>query len=87
MSGILVLAGMAGLPVIGTSGGEIGRFIESHKSGVGVDVKRRDDVAVGLRRLLDSETRRYMGSQGQKAFARHTVENFGDSVLNAFATL
>ena len=87
MSGVLVLAGMAGLPVIGTSNGEIGHITESCEVGISVDVKRTDDLAAGLRRLLDSETRRFMGSQGRKAFAGHTVENFGGLVLDAFATL
>jgi glycosyltransferase involved in cell wall biosynthesis len=85
MSGVLVLAGMAGLPVIGTNRGEIGECIDSYKMGVGVDVQRTADLAAALRRLLDAETRRHMGSQGRKAFAGHTVENFGDIVLDAFA--
>jgi len=86
MSGVLVLAGIAGLPVISATTGEIGRFVRSHESGVCVDVTRADDIAAGLRRLLDCETRRRMGSRGKKAAAGHTVENFGESVLDAFAT-
>jgi len=84
MSGVLVLAGMAGLPIVGTNSGEIGHLIERHLIGVGVDIKRRDDVAGGLRRLLDSDTRRHMGSRGRKVFAGHTVENFGELVLDSF---
>jgi glycosyltransferase involved in cell wall biosynthesis len=85
MSGVLVLAGIAGLPVVGTKSGEIGDFIERYQMGVSVDVNRTEDLAAGLRRLLDGETRRCMGSRGRKAFAAHTVENFGDLVLDAFA--
>jgi glycosyltransferase involved in cell wall biosynthesis len=85
MSGVLVLAGMAGLPVVGTNSGEIGHCIESYKMGVTVDVKGTVDLAAGLRRLVDGETRRHMGSRGRKAFAGHTVENFGELVLDAFA--
>jgi glycosyltransferase involved in cell wall biosynthesis len=85
MSGVLVLAGMAGLPVVGTDMGEIGHFIDSYKVGISVDLKSSADVAAGLRLLLDGDTRRHMGSEGQKAFADHTVEKFGDMVLDAFA--
>ena len=85
MSGVLVLAGMAGLPVVGTDAGEIGHCIDSYKLGVSVDLKSSAALAAGLRRLLDGDTRRHMGSEGQKAFASHTVENFGDVVLDAFA--
>jgi len=86
MSGVLVLAGMAGLPVVGTDAGEIGHCIDSYKVGVTVDLKSSAALAAGLRRLLDGDTRRHMGSEGQTAFASHTVENFGDVVLDAFAS-
>jgi glycosyltransferase involved in cell wall biosynthesis len=83
MSGVLVLAGNAALPVIGTPDGEIGRLIAAHDIGVAVRVEYPAEVAAALRSMLDDGTRREMGQRAQSAFAGHTVEDFAASVLGA----
>ena len=84
MSGVLVLAGRAGRPVVGTSGGEIGRLIEKYRIGVVANIERPAEVTAALREMLDVRTRSRFSEGAQLAFAGHTVENFGASVMAAF---
>ncbi len=84
MSGVLVLAGMAGLPVVGTMEGEIGRLITKHAMGVCARIDHPAEVADALRAMLDDARRREMGRRGRAAFEHHTVDGFGASVLAAF---
>jgi glycosyltransferase involved in cell wall biosynthesis len=81
MSGVLVLAGRAGLPVVGTSEGEIGRLIAEYRFGIAARIDRQAEVISALRAMLDAGTRTAMGQRALSAFADHTVENFGASVL------
>ncbi len=84
MSGVMVLAGRAGLPLVGTKDGEIGRLITEHGIGVVAVIEQPGDVAQALRNLCDARRRITMGQRAQMAFAEHTPENFGTSVLSAF---
>lgn len=84
MSGVLVLAGKAGLPIIGTPEGEIGRLIAEHKLGVAANIDRPTEVYGALHAMLDARTRTEMGGNGHSAFASHTVANFGATVLAVF---
>jgi glycosyltransferase involved in cell wall biosynthesis len=84
MSGVLVLAGRAGLPVIGSQGGEVGRMIEAHGLGVNTAIEQPADIVGALLEMREYSTRRSMGERGRRSFANHTVENFGDSVMRAF---
>ena len=84
MSGVLVLAGRAGLPVVGTAEGEIGRLITRHALGTVARIDHRTEVANALRELLDGATRMEMGRRAEIAFENHTVENFGARILSAF---
>ena len=84
MSGVLVLAGRAGLPVIGTTEGEIGRLITEHNLGAVARMDRSAEVTLALRAMLDARRRNQMGRRAELAFASHTVENFGASVMAAF---
>ncbi len=86
MSGVLVLAGKAGLPTVGTSQGEIGRLIIRHAMGAAARIDRPTEVAIALRKLLDGATRMEMGRRAKIAFDNHTVEGFGERVLSAFDT-
>jgi glycosyltransferase involved in cell wall biosynthesis len=86
MSGVLVLAGKAGLPVIGTDQGEIGRLITEHSLGRAVRIDQQTEVAMALRAMLEDDKRVEMGRRSKAAFEYHTVEGFGDSVLSAFDT-
>jgi glycosyltransferase involved in cell wall biosynthesis len=85
MSGVLVLAGRAGLPVVGTREGEIGRLIEKYGVGIAAGIDQPAEVDVALRAMLDFRTRTEMGRKAQCAFAGHTVENFGARVMAAFS--
>jgi glycosyltransferase involved in cell wall biosynthesis len=84
MSGVLALAGRAGLPVVGTVEGEIGRLIANHKFGAAARIDQPGDVGAALREMLDVHTRAQFGKRAQAAFATHTVENFGATVMSAF---
>jgi glycosyltransferase involved in cell wall biosynthesis len=84
MSGVLVLAGRAGLPVIGTVDGEIGRLITKHALGVVARIERPTEVAIAMHAMLDSSLREDMGRRARIAFENHTVEDFGVRVLAAF---
>ena len=87
MSGVIVLAGRAGLPVLGTAEGEIGRLIAKHGLGLTARPDRPPEIAAALRAMLDVRTRTGMGQRARAAFAGHTVENFAAEVLAAFASL
>jgi glycosyltransferase involved in cell wall biosynthesis len=84
MSGVLVLAGKAGLPVIGTVEGEIGRLITKHALGEVARINRPTEVAVALHTMLDSALRTEMGRRAKIAFEGHTVDAFGVRILAAF---
>jgi glycosyltransferase involved in cell wall biosynthesis len=85
MSGVLVLAGKAGLPVIGTDIGEIGRLIRRHSLGLVAKIHRPDEVALALRRMLEAALREEMGRRSKAAFADHSIEVFGARVMAAYA--
>ncbi len=84
MSGVLVLAGKASLPVVGTTEGEIGRLIERFGLGVAAEIDRPNEVGRALYTMLDAGARNEMGRKAQSAFVGHTAENFGASVMEAF---
>ena len=84
MSGVLVLAGRAGLPIVGSPVGEIGRIIAKYKLGIAARSDRPAEVKSALRALLDVRTRNEMGQRARAAFASHTVANFAAHVMGAF---
>jgi glycosyltransferase involved in cell wall biosynthesis len=83
MSGVLVLAGAAGVPVVGAREGEIGRMIERHQVGIAVQVDSAVALAAALRAMLDPGVRARFGANARSAFAGHTVEAFGAGVTEA----
>ena len=87
MSGVLVLAGRAGLPVVGTPVGEIGRLIVRYNIGITASIGSPTDVTSALRALLDVRTRIDMGRRARAAFAGHTVDDFAATVMGAFNSL
>ena len=84
MSGVLVLAGRAGLPIVGTPEGEIGRLIAEYKLGIAANIDRPAEVYGALHAMLDARTRAEMGQKSRSAFAGHTVENFGANIMAVF---
>jgi glycosyltransferase involved in cell wall biosynthesis len=87
MSGVIVLAGRAGLPVLGTPEGEIGRLIARYGLGFAARLDQPTEIASALRAMLDVRTRTDMGLRAQAAFAGHTAEQFGVEVLGVFENL
>jgi glycosyltransferase involved in cell wall biosynthesis len=87
MSGVMVLAGKAGVPVLGSPEGEIGLLIAKYDLGITARLDRPAEITSALRALLDEHKRAEMGKKAQSAFANHTVENFGAEVTAAFGSL
>jgi glycosyltransferase involved in cell wall biosynthesis len=87
MSGVMVLAGKAGLPVVGTAEGEIGRLIVEYRLGTAVNIDNPGEVAQAMNAMLDDVLRMEIGQRARQVFADHTVENFGTNVLMAFDDL
>jgi glycosyltransferase involved in cell wall biosynthesis len=83
MSGVLVLAGSAGMPVLGTRHGEIGRLIAKHGLGWIVSIDRPAELTAALLEMRDARTRTEMGQRARTAFAGHTAENFAAEILDA----
>lgn len=83
MSGVLVLGGRAGLPAVGTDQGEIGWLIRTHGLGESCKINELAEVVDALRKMSDSRVRGEAGERARKLFATHTVENFGDRVLQS----
>jgi len=83
MSGVLVLAGRAGMPVLGTRHGEIGRLIAKYGLGLSVSVDRPAELTAALLEMRDARTRTEMGQRARTAFAGHTAENFAAEILDA----
>jgi glycosyltransferase involved in cell wall biosynthesis len=87
MSGVMVLAGKAGLPVVGTAEGEIGRLIVEHHLGAAVNIEKPGEVAHAINGMFNAVLRMEIGQRARQVFADHTVENFGTDVLMAFDDL
>ena len=87
MSGVLVLAGKAGIPVLGTTEGEIGGLIAKYGLGVSARIDRPAEVASALHAMHDVRSRAEMGQRARSAFAGHTAESFGSGVMAAFHSL
>jgi len=75
-SGVLVLAGLAGLPVIGCVEGEIGFQVRRDALGEVVEVCKVDSVRAALARLSDPVRRGAYGANGQRIFASHSSARF-----------
>lgn len=83
-SGVMVLAGRAGLPVITGRSGEIAAAAASLGLGLQIDPSNPAEVADALVRMTDANLRREMGARAATAFAQHTPEQFGATVLGVF---
>lgn len=85
MSGVLVLAGRARLPVVATDIGEVGAFVREHGMGVLIERQGVDGVCGALRLLIDESARRRFGERAAIAVASHTPENFKQLLAEALA--
>lgn len=84
-SGVLVQAGLAGLPVIGCDAGEIGWQVKRGDLGEVADVRDPGAVRAALLRLADPRRRAACSDNGRRAFAAHSVANFKRMMSEALA--
>jgi glycosyltransferase involved in cell wall biosynthesis len=85
MSGVLVLAGQAALPVIATDFGEIGVFVRRHRIGLLVDAEGDQSVRDALAALLNPALRNELGAQSLAALKGHTPERLKELLIAAIA--
>jgi len=85
MSGVLVLAGRAGLPVIACAGGEIGRMVRRHAIGTAVSLDDPAALSAALSSMLDGESRAEYGARAKEAFSQHRPDNFQAAILGALS--
>jgi glycosyltransferase involved in cell wall biosynthesis len=72
MSGVMVLAGRHGLPVIATRDGLIGHWTREHDIGIAVNVEERASVVAALNQLvLEPQQLTRMGQNGMQVFEEH----------------
>jgi len=84
MSGVLVQAGMLGLPNIACEEGLIGWLTTRHQSGVVVPISDPSIVAKAIKDLFEIPGRaREYGNNGRKAYASHTEDGAAKILLQA----
>ena len=84
MSGVLVQAGMLGLPNIACEEGLIGWLTTRHQSGVVVPISDPSIVAKEIKDLFEIPGRaREYGNNGRKAYASHTEDGAAKILLQA----
>ncbi len=84
MSGVLLQAGLAGLPVIACKQGLIGWFVQNHGLGEIVDATDPADIALSLQRLANEpQTRCSYGERGRRLAIDHAPQRFADNVCDA----
>ena len=84
MSGVLVQAGMMGLPNIACEEGLIGWLTRRHQSGVVVPISDPAIVAREIKSLFETPGRAHeFGSNGRKAYASHTEAEAARILLQA----
>jgi glycosyltransferase involved in cell wall biosynthesis len=85
MSGVLVLAGRAALPVVATRFGEVGAFVERSEMGLLVNPGGSDEVRTALLALTDETLRRDLGKRSYAATEDHTPQRFKQELVEAIA--
>jgi glycosyltransferase involved in cell wall biosynthesis len=86
MSGVMVLAGRHGLPVIATREGLIGHWTREHDIGITVDIAERNSVVGALNQLvLEPQQLTRMGQNGIRAFAEHEPAILAQLVAETYA--
>lgn len=84
MSGVLVQAGVMGLPSISCEEGLIGWLTSRHQSGVVVPISAPSIVARKIKDLCESPGRvREYGNNGRKAYASHTEDHAARILVQA----
>jgi glycosyltransferase involved in cell wall biosynthesis len=86
VSGVMVAAGRAGLPMITSDEGEIGYLARTH--GIGIAINPHDPNAIrdGLRLLLQPVVRQDCARAASAFFARHAPKDFAERLLTRLMT-
>ena len=82
MSGVLVLAGRYGKPVLARKQGLIGWYVSTYGVGLFVD-QSPESVTNACMTLQSSQTREQIGQAGKLAFADHSWDHFGNRLRSA----
>lgn len=82
MSGVLVLAGMAGKPVISTASGLLGWYTKENNLGPTFDFNFRSDVVEALEKLINEGVRVECGINARNKFIDNNWLNFSKKILN-----
>lgn len=86
MSGVLLQAGLAALPVIACKQGMIGWLVQRHGLGELVDTLDRAQIASSIQRLAsDPQMRRSYGEQGRSLAMTHTPRRLAEGVCDAIS--
>ena len=82
MSGVLVQAGKAGLPVISCQDGLIGWMTKKYKLGVTIDVDSTQQIIQAINDLTtDEAASSFYGAQGAALAEGHTSEGFATKII------
>ncbi len=83
MSGVLIQAGTAGLPVIAMDQGLVAWLVQRHKSGLTVDISSAQLVADAATRLaMNPKLAASLGGNGKEIAKLHTPELFGKNICD-----
>ncbi|MBA3968005.1 MAG: glycosyltransferase [Nitrospirales bacterium] len=84
MSGVLVQAGVMGLPVLACEDGLIGWLTERFRSGIVVSTSSPSAIAKAIEELSgNANLAQQYGENGRLAYASHNLENFTRILLEA----
>lgn len=86
MSGVLLQAGLAGLPVIACKQGMIGWLVQQHGLGEILDALNHNEIISSIRRLAsDPQVRRSYGERGRLLAMDHTPQRLAERVCDAIS--
>ena len=80
MSGVLILAAIAGAPVLATQDGLIGWLVKEQELGLTIDINNPSQIIAGLK-FFTSERSNQLTKINQKILNRHNWEKFTASIL------
>lgn len=82
MSGVMVQAGMMGLPVVVSSQGLVAYMTHKYDCGAVVQLDDKNEVRDALRLLIENdELRHAMGERAARKYGRHSVDEFNRTIF------
>ena len=80
-SGVLVRAAQAGVPVLGSDYGLVGRHIQTHQLGLAVDAARPSAIAAGLAQWLSGDAFPFDRKRALAFGSANTAEHFAQTIF------